>query len=308
MNNLTVIIPFLNEGAEIERTVISIRDTANSDVDILLINDCSQDNTDYKAVAIKYNAYYHFNVERQGVAESRNIGVELCKTPYFILFDGHMRFYHNCWWSVVTEALDNNDRAVYCLKCNPLDKQFQMIDKPKSMGACINMDEDSGNKILDAQWRYEDHASDEPMIQIPCVFGACYASSKRYWQYIRGLAGLRNFGCDETYLSLKTWLEGGACFLMKDIKVGHIFRKKAPYGMYTLDFIYNKLLIAETVLPVAYKNKVFHELHRSNPIECTEAIRILCENRQMIAELKNYYRHIFTWNFDTFIQFNQAMK
>lgn len=43
MNELTVIIPFLNEGREIYETLASIRSTADSRVDILLVNDCSDD-------------------------------------------------------------------------------------------------------------------------------------------------------------------------------------------------------------------------------------------------------------------------
>ena len=303
MNRLTAIIPFLNEGAEIERTVASIRDTAGNAVDILLINDCSQDDTDYEAVANEYNANYHYNTERQGVARSRDIGVELCEAPYFILFDGHMRFYHNNWWNAVTEALDNNDRAVYCLKCYPLNEQFEPVIV-ESIGASINFYEDAKWKILDAEWKYIDNVPGEPLVPIPCVLGACYAMSKRYWQYLKGLTGLRIYGSDEAYLSLKTWLEGGKCILMKEIHVGHIFRKQYPYPVYTADTIYNKLLIAETILPVAYKKTVFRELYHSNEEEYNKAMQLLCENRQLIAELKTYYKEIFTCSVDTFMKFN----
>ena len=301
MNQLTAIIPFLNEGAEIERTVASIRDTAGDAVDILLINDCSQDDTDYETVAKQYNARYHHNTERQGVARSRDIGVELCETPYFILFDGHMRFYHNNWWTAVTEALDNNDRAVYCLKCYPLNEQFELI-KTETVGATIKMDENAGGAILDAEWNYTDNTPDEPLTPIPCVLGACYALSKRYWHHLKGLTGLRTYGSDEAYLSLKTWLEGGKCILMKEIHVGHIFRSALPYPVPNTDTIYNKLLIAETILPVAYKNRVFHELRRSNEEEYNKAFQLLCENRQLVAELKEYYKEIFTCNVETFIE------
>lgn len=50
MRNLTVIIPFLNEGAEICETVKSIRETARDNVDILLINDASTDSFDYEEI------------------------------------------------------------------------------------------------------------------------------------------------------------------------------------------------------------------------------------------------------------------
>ena len=77
---------------------------------------------------------------------------------------------------------------------------------------------------------------------------------------------------------------------MKNIHVGHIFRNEFPYIIYTSDMIYNKLLIAETILPIDYKNKVFRELYQSNEEEYNKAMQLLCENRQQIAELKKYYQ------------------
>ncbi|MDR0604512.1 MAG: glycosyltransferase [Bacteroidales bacterium] len=307
MNKLTAIIPFLNEGIEIERTLESIRETAENKVDIIVINDNSQDDTDYESVAKKYNARYYYNVTRQGVAQSRNIGVELCETPYFILFDGHMRFYHNDWWNETVKALDDNDRATYCLRCLPLDDKFQLMENT-SMGACINMDEAAGNAILDPAWRYGNNEIDKLIIQIPCVLGACYALSKRYWTYLKGLTGLKTYGCDEAYLSLKTWLEGGSCLLFKEIKVGHIFRPKAPYSMSSVDLMYNKLLMAESVLPYEQKKTVFSNIQKSNSYEFTEAMKLLVANKKLVAELKSYYLQIFTSDIDSFIKFNQDMK
>ena len=112
MNKLTAIISFINEGAEIERTVSSIRETAGGEVDILLINDCSEDDTDYEAVSKQYNARYCGNTIRQGAARSRDIGVERCETPYFILFDGHMRFYQNNWWKIAGVEVIGEDVSI----------------------------------------------------------------------------------------------------------------------------------------------------------------------------------------------------
>jgi glycosyltransferase involved in cell wall biosynthesis len=47
MNQLTVIIPFLNEGREVGNTLQSIRETAGEQVDVLLVNDASYDDFDY---------------------------------------------------------------------------------------------------------------------------------------------------------------------------------------------------------------------------------------------------------------------
>ena len=85
---LTIIIPFLNEGEEIANTLFSIKDTVTEMPNILLINDASTDEYDYQSIAEQYNCEYIQHEKRLGVAESRNEGVRICGTPYFLLLDG----------------------------------------------------------------------------------------------------------------------------------------------------------------------------------------------------------------------------
>jgi glycosyltransferase involved in cell wall biosynthesis len=135
MNDLTVIIPFLNERKEIENTVQSIRNTAGNEVEILLINDCSTDEFDYKYIAGKYNALYHENTERHGVATSRDIGVSMVNTPYFILIDGHMRFYTYAWQNIIRNKIKENDRAIYCCQCFVLNSDGNKSHDRTAFGA-----------------------------------------------------------------------------------------------------------------------------------------------------------------------------
>jgi glycosyltransferase involved in cell wall biosynthesis len=78
----------------------------DEELDVILINDASNDGYNYKSVADKYGALYIENEERIGVAESRDKGVELCQTPYFLLLDAHMRFYDHTWLNRVIEELE----------------------------------------------------------------------------------------------------------------------------------------------------------------------------------------------------------
>ncbi len=72
MNELTVIIPFLNEGREIYETLADIRRTAGNRVEVLLVDDCSDDRHDYEGWARIFGVSYIRNDRRRGVAESRN--------------------------------------------------------------------------------------------------------------------------------------------------------------------------------------------------------------------------------------------
>jgi len=308
INRLTVVIPFLNEGEEIENTVKSIRETAGNNVDIILINDCSSDGYDYRSVSIKYNTQYCVNEQRMGVAESRNIGVSIIETPYFILLDGHMRVYNNNWWSIIENALANDDRAVYCLECKGLDSNYNLKRYRIAYGAYIKMFEESFLGLLEPEWIRKDLSQNRSIIQIPCVLGACYAMSKRYWDRIQGLKGLRTYGCDEVYLSIKTWLEGGKCILFKEIEVGHIFRNEFPYIVNFIDRVYNKLLIAEVLFPENYKSKVFNKIERLYPLYYSEAITLLSNNKDKINELKIIYDIIFINDFESFLEYNNFIK
>lgn len=85
---LSIVITFCNEGREVKETLESLRVSSDERlVDILLVNDASDDKFDYNHIASKYNASIYTNKKRKGVAESRNIGVSLSRTPYIIIYD-----------------------------------------------------------------------------------------------------------------------------------------------------------------------------------------------------------------------------
>ena len=308
MNALTVIIPFLNEGEEIENTLQSIRETADNHVDILLINDASYDEFNYETVALKHHASYICNETRMGVARSRDIGVENISTEYFLIVDGHMRFYRNNWWNAIVAAIRNNERALYCCKCRALDQKENDITGKPSFGAFIEMYNTENCSTLSPTWSRRDMYPEHDLMTIPCVLGASYATSKTYWCYLKGLTGLKMYGSDEPYISLKVWLEGGKCILIKNVEIGHIFRDQFPYEVRNTEQLFNKLLIAETLLPTEHRDQVYNVLRRTGGISLRDAMELLLDQAEEIQELKSYYQKITTQTFESFVQFNEAVK
>lgn len=306
-NKLTIIIPFLNEGEEVANTLNSIRQTVQNKVDILIIDDASTDNIDYQNVAEKYNATYIKNKKRLGVAASRDLGVTLIKTPYFLLLDAHMRFYQNDWAKLIVGELDKNDRVVLCCTTKILSKkgtgEIDESNNTSTYGATINLE---GNKwMLNAEWSFLEKEPESSAENIACILGAGYAASKRYWQYLHGLEGLIHYGSDEPYISLKVWLEGGQCRLLKNIRIGHIYRVQPPYKINDIETIFNKLWIAELVLPFSYKLRTFGTLYEDNPQKCKEAFRLLLKKKKNLEKLKQHYRQIFITDFNTILQLNK---
>jgi glycosyltransferase involved in cell wall biosynthesis len=264
--NLTVIIPFLNESSEVRNTVANLRDTATENVDILLINDCSNDGYNYKAVAEQYHTRYVEHKHRIGVAASRDEGVSMAKTDYILLLDGHMRFPKNGWDVLLMKYLSLNPRIVWCGNTLIMNKEDDGSIAWKytypSYGAYMELE----NEAWGINWNYCDPNPEEDICDIPCLLGACYAFHKSYWQKLMGLKGLQQYGLDEQFLSYKVWMEGGSCKLIKSLQVGHLYRKKFPYRMTDNYLEFNRLFMTELLLEGELRDSFRNKIIRKNGI------------------------------------------
>jgi len=148
MTNLTIIVPFLNEGVEVEKTVENIRNTSGYDIDIILINDNSTDGYNYENIASKYQTYYLKNKHRLGVAASRDLGIENCRTDFFLLLDGHMRFYEKNWHSKLYDYLFLNENSLLCCSCLPLDSTGEPIHHNIPFAAVVLFDKEKNKELL----------------------------------------------------------------------------------------------------------------------------------------------------------------
>ena len=297
-NLLTVIIPFLNEGEEVVATVRGVRDTVGARVDILVINDGSYDGFPYGEQLASYGVHYVLNRTRRGVAASRDLGVRLCRTPYFLLLDAHMRFYDRTWADRVVEVLQADDRKLLCCQTrflyhHPETGELSAVDPcPTTYGAYCPF----GHKAVwpDIAWNLREMRPGEPREDIAAVLGAGYAASRRYWARLRGLAGLCSYGSDEAYLSFKVWLEGGRCVLLKDVVIGHVYRNAAPYVILGKESVYNQLLIARLLFPQSLYCRALVRALRQKGAIAVQALHDLAARRRSLGRLRAYYRSIFT--------------
>lgn len=303
---LSIVIPFLNEGEELHTTLSQIRDTAGDNVDIIVVNDASTDGYDYRKAVESFGVTYVEHKERQGSGASKQEGILLSKTPYFIVFDAHMRFYDAMWWSEICNCLENNPNAIYCLKCKPWNAETKTeFDIPVQGGARADVSSKDLLSFLNLHWLKINECSDA-VSPIPCVLGACYASSVDYWKKIRGFEGLEGYGSEEIYISLKAWLEGGGCYLINKVTVGHLFRDEFPYVVGKNENLFNKLYVVDVLLPDKYRiwylDLVKHALYMAHR-------QYASKNKDRIEEAKKYYSTIFKENgFQRFLELNKSFK
>jgi glycosyltransferase involved in cell wall biosynthesis len=302
---LTIIIPFLNEKHEVENTLRSIVENSNGNIEIIIINDASDDGFDYQSIAEKYSVTYIINQERLGVAASRDLGVELCKTPYFLLLDSHMRFYDVLWVQRIVDELKYDERTLLCCQTKALTRKngllLLMAGRQSSYGAYLTYNN------MEPIWTFAkpEFNEEQQTTPIACVLGAGYACSKKYWQHLKGLDGLQQYGNDEPYISMKVWLEGGTCKLLKDVIVGHIYRPRLPYSVTPTSRLYNRLLIISLLLPTTFRKNILSQIRPNKQLPTI--LLLLHDNREHLSQLKKYYQKIFTRDFLCFEEINNKV-
>lgn len=310
-NSLTIIIPFLNEGDEIRNTVRSIRSTASGNPRILLINDASTDGYDYAAVASQEGCLYVVNQERKGVAASRDLGIGMCTTTYFLLLDGHMRFYEPGWDERLLRLLKKYPDAILCGQTKKLERDEEgNIIAPTHRtcyGAYIQM---GGDDLFKANWCYVEPESTtgDACVEIACVLGAAYAGSREFWLRLHGLDGLIYYGGDEELLSTKVWCMGGKCLLVTDWITGHIYRSAFPYEVPSKELVYNRLFILELFYPYEVKRRLFLNMRKQYGAAFEEAYDLLRKQYASIKEEKRYWQSVSMRPVDGFIRQNMELR
>ncbi len=305
---LTVILYACNEGFNTEKTIKSIRESAKNSVAILLINDSSDDYFDYEIISKKHNVKYIKNVTKLGVAKSRDIGVDNSKTEYVLFGNSDLRFYNDNWWIEIVKNLKKEENTLFSFKYKSLDDNGKFILDKIDFIVKLQLVGDKFNQILEPIRSKIDVFPNQIIHDIPCVIGISYAVSKKTWRNLKGLSGLKSYDFnDNVYISLKAWLSGGSCKIIKNIVFGHVDRKKAAKRIDLLDAIYNKLFIAETIFPDAIRIEIEKRLKKSFPFQYFSAKQLLNSEKIEINRLKEYYASIFKINFYEFQKMNDNM-
>ena len=247
-DRLSVVIAFRQEGDEIARTVESIQKTTpNGKVDVILVDDNSEDDYDYGKVADSLGCRYIKLYKTLGPSGARGVGVRAAETENVVIMDGHMRFYDDRWNERVCRHLKDNQNAILCSGTTSVKDGLE-DDKKNDFGAYILFEGTPGEEYY-PKWSPENDYIDQDnkeLSRVPCVLGAFYAFTKNHWNKIGGLEGLSGYGFDEPYMSLKSWLFGGECLVMKDFYVGHLYREKSTAGSSSVDFYANQIFMVNT--------------------------------------------------------------
>jgi len=294
MKKITIIMPFLNEGDEPRSTVESIYDTASSDVfNIIAIDDGSVERTSFDGFD---DVTLIRNKSRMGVDGCRQLGADMCETPYIFIIDAHMRFNNDNWLDKIIDCLEREPRTAWCTTCVGLGygSMDMSNNKGKYKAADMVMVNESANpnrpsrEVLEPKWSNNNLYGE---YEIPCILGANYGFSKEWFDYIRGLIGLKMWGTSEPFLSMKTWMAGGKCKITTDIEIGHKFRSNAPYATGIKYLVYNKIFLCKTILPKDIGDRLIEYLPKDRNF--INAMNDIDRDINIIEENRKYYQGIF---------------
>lgn len=244
---ISVIIPFLNEGIETSKTVISLQQTIGCEYEIILVDDCSSDYRNGNRFVGSGAKYFRMD-QRKGTPYCRDFGVSQAKYDNILMVDAHMSF---------EQGFDD-----------PLIKQLILEPKTIVCSTCKSMnggDGYSGAEILKKGIYFGRNEifieiglpKKEGTYEVPCIIGAFYGFNKEWYNYIGGFQGLKYWGNIQTFVSAKSKFFGGNVKVMSDITSYHLFKKKQTYKALNNYVTYNKLFILSTLFP-----ELSEELHR----------------------------------------------
>lgn len=238
---LTIVIPFLNEGDNLRRTLDSLYHTIDiAEFEVIVLNDASTDQFDYHRVIAGFpRIRYQTNQQRLGVSGCRELGVALAVYPAIMFLDAHMKFLQSNWASKMLAAIMSQPDHLFCTKTIAINPQWEVLTAhPVGAGCALTLDGNEPQQWLEPLWLQ----GPDNRHQVPCILGAVYGFQKQFYHAIGGLIGLAQWGYDEQFLSIKAFLAGGRCEVLGDICVGHLYREKQPYPIAFRHIAYNKRL------------------------------------------------------------------
>jgi len=287
---VTIIIPFLNEGKEPSRTINNIQKTAFiKNVDFIVIDDCSDKKLDLK----KKFPFIKLirNKKRIGSHNSRDYAISLATTKLILWLDAHMRFPTKKWLQKMIKISLSEPKTIFCTASANFQRTMFSYRQKGSLkyGATLNLFKLSYRRpavreLLEGRWNLIEPINEVSVV--PCLMGANYIFHKEFYLKLGGLKGLEMWGCTEPYLSIKAYLSGGRCKIIKNITILHKYRRKAPYTT-TAHYIYfNKLFVAKVLFPDKLFKR-FIDLLDDSSYEFIAA-KALIENKDLkIKEIKH---------------------
>lgn len=92
---ISVIIPTYNRASNIKRAMLSVLGQSYSDIELIVIDDGSTDDTEVVVNSISDSRVRYYRQEKQGACAARNLGIHLAKGDYIAFQDSDDEWLEN---------------------------------------------------------------------------------------------------------------------------------------------------------------------------------------------------------------------
>jgi glycosyltransferase involved in cell wall biosynthesis len=234
---VSVVVPTLNEGDRLRRTVEGLLNTLPPDGEIVVVDDGSTDGSaDFldapgsSASRRSHPTVRRFRTERRGSSRARNFGAAKARGRFVVFSDAHVDV-STGWWSPLREAFE-------APRIGAVAPVITVIGAPASKGFGLSW----ASPALDVAWLEQRGWSP---YAVPLLPGAFMALRRETFDAVGGFDdGLRLWGSEDAELSLRLWLHGYQQRVVPQLEVAHLFRKHHPYPLGWNPVLHNMLRVA----------------------------------------------------------------
>lgn len=245
--DLSIIVPALNEGANLRRTVDGLATSLPGASEIIVVDDGS---TDGCCEFLRGNDAVRLLEPvspgvRLGAAAARNRGAKIATGEILIFLDAHVDVSDGWAQPLIAAARDPRVGAA--------SPGISVMGRPECCGFGLRF-RDAG---LGVEWLPPPSAAPEA----PLLPGACLAIRRNVFEAEGGFdAGLVRWGSEDAELSLRLWTAGFVLRIVPDVTVAHLFREKHPYACDWTTVLHNMLRLAVVHFGQTRINRVMERL------------------------------------------------
>jgi len=228
--DLSVVIPVLNEGDNLRRTITGLDRSLPTASEIIVVNDGSTDGCcDFLRGSQAVRLLDPEAGARLGAAGARNKGAAAARGEVVLFLDAHVDVAPGWAEPLVAAARDP--------KVGAAAPGISVMGRDDCCGYGLRFCDVS----LGVEWLPPPQA--EP--DAPLLPGACWAMRRSLFEEEGGFdAGLVRWGSEDAELSVRLWTAGYALRLVPEVTVAHLFRESHPYAIDWTCVLHNMLRMA----------------------------------------------------------------
>ena len=164
MPKISIIIPVYNTGIKLEKCLNSIiNQTKKTDIEILIINDGSTDNSEeiikqYIEKNNKSNNIKYFSKGNEGIAKTRNFGIEKAISKYIMFLDSDDYLETNAF-EILEKYIDKNIDLIK-FKLERVNEKDEILEKVSGPVFEVTNGQDAFNRLY----------CEDVLLDSPCVY------------------------------------------------------------------------------------------------------------------------------------------